>query len=547
MKTIHTIIVDDEKRIHRGIERLVRACPGDWEIIGMFSNGIEVIEFLEESGKRIDLMITDVKMPEMDGLALIHEVKKIYRDDSFHSIIISGYDDFQHLQSAIREGASDYLLKPIDRTEFMNLLQRVRDNIYEQRLRSEKWNDLKKKADKHALVKQTQLLSEAVLSGPEDISTLYWIKDFPEGQYQLLYVCADDFPMKTREYKPNDWGIMAYAIQNIIDEMVIHNYVKAGEGNKGWWWRDGGFKFWVLLYGSSRDESSFIASGSRFANDLRSNIHRYTPFTVSIGQSDPFKDLTILPGLRKQLLAYIRFRMVYGGNQVFSSRLTNEMASKDEHTHLSPKLKEMANKMTNALGHSTIPGIEEELNAFFRGVATLRSPSDIQLAIQYIMFNLYKLAMESMDFGYFLPDLDHAIDAIKEETNMIQIKDLVKKIVLQIHHKLLIYEEETVQDPIMKATTWIKDNLHKKISVKDISDQVYMNPTYFCEYFKKQTGITILDYVTDVRLEKAKELLLNTDLKIAEISERMSYQDTKYFSRLFKQKWGKLPSEYKRI
>src|SRR5690349_3086500 len=95
VRTIKTIIVDDEARIRRGIERIVRSCGEDWEIVGVFSNGLEAYIAVTCHQLEVDLLITDVQMPEMDGLTLI---KKLKEDYSFFSIIISGYDDFKYLQ-----------------------------------------------------------------------------------------------------------------------------------------------------------------------------------------------------------------------------------------------------------------------------------------------------------------------------------------------------------------------------------------------------------------------------------------------------------------
>ncbi|MFC6604432.1 response regulator [Ectobacillus funiculus] len=103
------------------------------------------------------MLITDVKMPEMDGLTLMKEIKSLNPDNDFSSIIVSGYDDFQFLQTAIREGAFDYILKPIKRSDFFEVLQKLENDIDEKRRKSLKWRDLIKQADKLALTKQTQL------------------------------------------------------------------------------------------------------------------------------------------------------------------------------------------------------------------------------------------------------------------------------------------------------------------------------------------------------------------------------------------------------
>jgi two-component system response regulator YesN len=97
-RKIKTIIVEDENRIRRGIERLVTSCGEEWEIIGSFTNGQEAFDNCQSSKMAFDLLITDVRMPVMDGLTLIKEMKKV---TSFESIVISGFEDFEYLQAAL--------------------------------------------------------------------------------------------------------------------------------------------------------------------------------------------------------------------------------------------------------------------------------------------------------------------------------------------------------------------------------------------------------------------------------------------------------------
>ncbi|WP_342046791.1 response regulator transcription factor [Bacillus sp. OTU530] len=546
MDKIRTIIVDDEARMRRGIERIVRSYGENWDIVGTFSNGIEVIEFLEENETWVDLLITDVKMPEMDGLTLMKEIKSLNPDNDFSSIIVSGYDDFQFLQTAIREGAFDYILKPIKRSDFFEVLQKLENDIDEKRRKSLKWRDLIKQADKLALTKQTQLLSEAVSSEPEDIATMYWTKDFPDGLYQALFVSVDEFPSRTSEYSNEDWGAFAYATENIIDE-VIMEYKNSKHQQLGWWWREGGLHFWVLLFSSSKENNDFFVTGDTFSRKLKSCLNKYTPFSFSVAQSNPFEDLCIMPEMKKQLHSLIRMRMIYGGNQVYSPRLINELKDTEENNWFAANnMKGFASKLTSMLGRSDTSKIEKELSDLFKKIKKWRSPMEIQYALEYLMIYMFKVNLEDTESGIVLSDLGYILQEIKVESNINELENLVKQTFIQVHKKQLAFQQDPTLTPIMKTKKWINENLSQKITLQDISDYVYMNPNYFCQYFKKQTGKTVFDYITDLRLETAKELLQEQDLKVAEIARLIGYQDTKYFSRLFKQKWGSLPSEFKK-
>ncbi|MDM5224584.1 response regulator [Peribacillus sp. NJ11] len=543
MNKIKTIIVDDEPKIRRRIEKIVQNSGEDWEILGAFGNGIEVIEFLKENQIWLDLLITDVKMPEMDGLSLMNEIKNLNTGNEFTSIIISGYDDFQFLQKAVQEGAFDYLLKPINRTQFIELLQRSKESIEEKRYKNLKWKDLVKKTDKLTVSLQTQLLTEAVSSELEDIAKMYWIKDFPDGMYQMLYVSVDEFPAKTRDYSDNDWGLMTYAVENIIDE-VIKKFTPSLSQKLGWWWRDSGFHFWVVLYDPNKENGEeFFRTGDKFSRELKSCIHKYTSFSFSIAHSNPFEDLCILPELNKQLHSLIRMRMFKGGNNIFSPNFTKELEINHKPL-VSADMKAFSSKLNAMLGQSETLVIKNEMQKLFKKITKLRSPVEVQHAIQYLIIYMYKVWME--DTEMFLNDLESTFQTIKSESNLYRLESIVTQIVIQVHNKKRAYQEDPIHAPVMKVKMWINENLGHKITIKDLADLVYMNPTYFCEYFKKETGKTILDYITDVRLERAKYLLQNPELKIIEISQLLGYQDTKYFSRLFKRKWGCLPSEFKK-
>ncbi|MFC0471243.1 response regulator [Halalkalibacter kiskunsagensis] len=545
MNKIKTIIVDDEIRIRRGVERLLKKDGDQWDIIGTFSDGIEVIEFLKQNPTQIELLITDVKMPEMDGLTLIKEINKLNPNTKYSSIIVSGYDDFQFLQTAIREGVSDYILKPIDRIEFAELLNKVKENIHEQRKRNFQWNDLVKQANKLSTTKQTQLLRDAMSSKPEDIAMMYWVKDFPDGIYQLLYVSTDEFPAKTKEYTPKDWQTMTYAVENIVDEFTT-NFSNTNQENRGWWWRESGFHFWILLFNPKLEEDEFYERGREFSNDLKSSIQLYTRFRFSIAQSYPFEDISVLSEMKKQLQSTIRMKMLVGGNKVFPSLGSNEMETGKEKSTITVEVKELLNKLINMIGSSNTTEFENELHSLFKYVTKFQSPLEIEYTIQYIIVHMYRVCMENLEPSVFMTDLDEMVDSLKTESNLFRFKHLLKQLVLQVHYKHIAYQENHTYDPIVKAKLWIQENYREKITIKEISEMVYMNPTYFCQYFKKQTGQTVLDYITDLRLKKAKEMLQETELKVTEISSLLGYQDTKYFSRLFKQKWNRSPSEFKK-
>src|SRR3954447_10003749 len=157
MTLIRTVIVDDEGRIRRGIERMVRSLGDEWEIVGTFSDGLEVYEAVLNQSLSFDLLISDIRMPEMDGLTLN---KKLKNHLSFLTIFISRFDDFEYLQTALRDGAVNYILKPIDKEQFQIQMDEVKQKIQMLYKEKQEWHIMQEKASQLEYTKQLQLLSE---------------------------------------------------------------------------------------------------------------------------------------------------------------------------------------------------------------------------------------------------------------------------------------------------------------------------------------------------------------------------------------------------
>jgi len=533
MSTIKTIIVDDEARIRRGIERIVLSCGEEWEIVGTFSNGLVAYEAIINHHVEVDLLITDVQMPEMDGLTLI---KKLKRDFSFFSIIISGYDDFQYLQTAIREGAINYLLKPVDREQFRLQMQETKEKINLKRIQQESLIELQQRASHGAKTKQLHLLSEVTWNVDSDLSMFEWTKQFPMGKYVLMNIAVDMTFSKTSEQMEKDLKNWNMTIENVFEEL-LSNY----NNMKSWYWRKGKLNFWMLLFDEGEaSDSIFISETHQFALQLKNTVQRSSPFTISIAIGTEFDDLLLLPNFRDQLTSLLQFRLIKGGNHIF---IIDENSFLDEKPKgISTSINKSIEKIVHSMDIRSENEVKNALKLFFLQIEELPSPILIQETVCNLLINIIKIWMDQNATGEDL--ILEAVYMTKNASNFSQLKDSVKHWVLDILGKV---QDLTVQRPdsLLLAKEWIINNLNENITIKKLASIVYMYPTYFCEYFKNQTGETVLDYVTKCRMDKAKELLKMNEMKIYEVSIKVGYQDTKYFSRLFKQWTRSSPSEYR--
>jgi two-component system, response regulator YesN len=528
-KQVRTVVIDDESRIRRGIERLVKACSEEFEIVGSFSSGIELLDYCRQEELEFDLLITDIKMPGMDGLDLIKELRNSV---SFEAVVISGFNDFKYLQTAIREGAVDYLVKPIIRDEFRQQLGRVKEKIYQKWALEERLEEMDSELN---FVKQSQLLSELTRGLERDLSELHWTRDFPQGNYFLFNISKDGASAANSTPNPEH-------VSKSVEKVII-NILEQNDPHRPYWlWKGEGSCFWVLIQNQNNEEGFVFPLAKKLQSQIRSITHQ----SNTIAMSEMFQDLTLLPSIRDNLLSLLQFRLIYGGNQVFSFSSIERNDIKKDKIKDSKGIEKIINKILQSLERfQKDDETVDLLRQFVKELEKLGAPIEIERNIQLLTVQVVNHLLKYSNTKDEIPLIHEALHLTKGATNFRVLMEHLSDWMQKIFTSLDIINKKEQSDPIKTSKQWILDNLGENITIEKIAREIPMNPTYFCEFFKSQTGETVLDFVTKTRIDQAKELLLTTDLKIYDIAEKVGYTDTKYFSKLFKKYFGEVPSKYK--
>lgn len=543
MKSINVLIVDDEPRICRGVERLVLSCGEEWQVVAALGDGRKALDFLDTYEGTIDLLITDIRMPEMDGLTLIQEAAKRY---SFFVIVLTGYDDFDYVQTAMRGGATDYILKPIDREQFSARLNDTKQKIIDQQLSQYKWSDMVKKEEMLKRTQQTQVLSNITSAGSNLSHLGYWVEHFPEGQYLLLYISLDAKPVKARAFKDKDWKAYFYALENIINEVA--GALPGEQGRTSWCWRGKHSEFWTLLTVPAADDmESFRSAAEGTAENICRAIRTYTPFTVSVSFGEWIEDLYLLPLAKQQALASVQFRLLDGGNKVFRYDSYGQGAGdgdakvEQEDGFLQPFLQ----RMKLSIEQANLEEANEVCRQLFQHIEGYSSPARITAVAANLLLLIQSTLFITQGEEGATDTVEESLKVVQDAVNLQELRAEVQRMVRQAILALEKARQKGTMKPVESAKAWIQQNIGSNLTIKKIADYVYMNPTYFCQYFKLQTGETVLDYITRERMEQSGQLLRNSTEKLQDISRQVGYQDPKYFSRLFKQHYGQLPSHYR--
>lgn len=534
---IRVIIADDEVKVCQLICGLIDWKSVDMEIVGVAHNGIEALELIKNL--QPDLMITDIRMPGYDGLEIIKRGKQIKKDIDF--IIISGYSHFEYAQSAIKYGVSDYLLKPINKKELLNTLNKIREKYRQrtQQLSSEEQLRLRLQSDIDKL--RSGLFTEILLQkgvsraniGIDKINEDYHFK-FRPACFQVLIVKIDC------EYED------LYENIKVLEEkitQILRGHLKSECFDMEIYFKNSR-AYCVLNYEISNQKT--IRKKLRAGLDdilVQKSLFYRIEFTIGLGTA--VEDINQLKESLKTAESAIGQRLVEGtaklldgalmqdfssNGDILMSDLTKDIEASLEVLNSKGVLAAIDSLKVQVLNKSNILGQEIfclVIDAYSIYLMLLRNyqfnTENVERFYETFSFRADLCSSSWELFAYLSKVIGKSLDAIIEDKKQANIK------------------------PIRTAKQYIQQNYMNPITLKDVSSLVGFNDSYFSSLFKKECGINFSEYLSEVRMNKAKDLLKETNLCIADICQTVGYNDLKHFTKSFKKFTGLKPNEYRKL
>jgi len=536
---IKAIIADDEIRVCQLIKNLI-----DWdeigiEIVGEADNGISAYDLI--CNKNPDIVITDIRMPGLDGLALIKKTREIKPKTSF--IIISGHKQFEYAQNAVKYGVEEYLLKPINKEELTNILIKLRDRLLEssERLEDDKKikNQLANSIDKLRKQFLTNMVydSDSFITGDlGKINTEYQFS-FKSGCFQAIVFKLD---------KNNNENIEERHLNIVLDKISekIINTFEAGCFEleivkiKG--------RIVCFINYKTMNIEKIKKSIKEVYEDVKSYLDIYDYFHITMGIGSIEEDIYLAHKSMETALISINCRVVMGIDRIIDisncdyKKLNLAQFLTSEKETLFMNLLEVFDK----------EGIKKWMDEIFNVV--------IWKAKDYpeLIINLYNKIIHLFFNKMKLMDVHNENEEILKSKIYMEIDNC--KYVKEISGKLLDFMNEVLQSysnskrlrdnkPIRIAKEYIRLNYKGAVTLESIANLVHLNPVYFSVIFKKEVGVNFSDYLINFRLDIAKELLKEGNYNLSEISDLVGYKDSKYFSKLFRKVVGIKPTEYRKL
>lgn len=530
------MIVDDEEEIRLGIIKKI-----DWEsngfvIVGDAENGQDALEKAEKI--QPDVIMTDIKMPFMDGLELGKKISELM--PSTKIIIFSGCDDFEYAHRAIQINVIEYILKPINSMELIEVLKRLKiqlDHEYDEKRNLQTLY-------KH-YVETLPVIREQFLIGAIEgrITKNQWEEqsekldvDFKAKYLSVALIHADGTLISEEENSVSiqkDSALISISIKKIVDE------------NMGKYCKFISFPYsdMIVVIGNFEEKEDILVF-IRGINEVCKIYERIIGLTMSAGVGYVYNNPLEIRFSYRSAQSALDYRFVLGtGKAIYIDDVEPDNSIQLQFDEQEERF------MLNAIKISSEEEIAETIDKLFRKIEDLLLPfNKYRIYIMEIMTSILKLVQaynldideifgENFNCYSYLETFD-SIDEVKKWfiKKAIKVSICIKR--ERINSSMLLVE---------KAKQYIKENYNDyDISVEKLCSKLHVSPTYFSTIFKRETEMNFVNYLTTVRLEQAVKLLNTTDDKTYMIADKVGYPEANYFSYVFKKKFGVSPSKYRK-
>lgn len=527
-EAISLCIIDDIKSVVDGLTAM------NWEeqgirVAGVSSNGEEGLKLI--SGLCPDLVITDIRMPIMDGLNMLRLV--LEENPSCKVILISGYADFEYAQQAVQLGAFDFVVKPFTEEDMMSAVLRAKAEVMEERSKRISLREMENKLRESmpALRQEYFGLLVSHRTSWEEASERWDFLNIelePRG-FVVMLIEIDRFREQVAEQSVKEMELIRFSLLNIMQETLAH-YAHS------------------VLFRARHDQYLAVLNDSgpsspiEIAEQCCRNIERYTKFTVSVGVGGRVEEISGLPDSYRQAHRALSHHLFTEGNAAIMYDDIHQSGSQE------PLALEYKDELLLALRSGNAVRTDAILSA-------------ISEALQK------RISRQNPDYLLSLYDelAASAIRTLYEMVSYSEIQPMIQKFrtvqgtaglplaSLQRHlHALCTEGAELVrrnslsegQKVIYNAIGYIKGRLSEDITVGECAAHVHLSASYFSSLFKQVTGMTVTQFITSERIQKAR-LLLVEGAQVQEVAAAVGYEERRYFSEMFKKITGQTPSEFR--
>lgn len=500
---LRILIVDDEFVERDGIIFLIDKFSFKLDIKEC-SDGEEALNYIKKNP--VDILFTDVKMPFMDGLQLAQNAREIY--PNLKIVIFSGFGEFEYAKKAIDIGVSDYILKPVNPKEFKETMEKVINDVNEDK-EEKKNNELRKFREKEYI-----LLKIINGSSIDDLKEKFFMDkhiDFMNKyKNMILMEFDDDFFNDNQKYMKE--------LKNTVDIKIDYLNLNPHQSI-------------IFTFESMEEEklnSILMKIHNKIFNDYEINCY----FAVSNLLKSPYKiteEYSNIEHLMEQ-------RFFIANNYVFFYDSELKLESTDEKFDDT-----MVKNIQYDIRSRDFCSLRKHVDCLIKKYGSYKTFS--QMYVKFILSNIYKEVYEE------IRKVNEA--DLNEKINEIYFCKTIQEISEMLNNLINKFEEQSSKGTynerhdVEMVKNYIHENYGSDLSLDKLAEYVYMTPSYLSSIFKKATNMGINNFIKNYRMEKARDMLENTNIRIKDIGNMVGYTNISYFCQSFREFYGLTPEKYR--
>ncbi|MEK4510559.1 MULTISPECIES: response regulator [Paenibacillus] len=524
---IKIIFADDEAVFRRYFRNVIDWESNGYQICGEAKNGMEALELIEQV--RPDIAFIDINMPYMSGMDLAAKVKLLY--PTTFILLVTGHSEFEYARQAVKIGVDDYILKPFDEEELHMALAKVKGSMEKTQVEKDKT-----KNEQHVWKEGflNLLISNAYEQDNETIQSQLKHYQLEEGSLLFQVVAVEINGLHEQWPDSEEIRLRKYIISNLLQDLVQpdgQHFIFNGPEN---------CVISLLHFSGEQDKESFVSYSYERLSEL---IKKHFGFSVTVGIGSTGQGI---PSIRQSYIDAVialRNKISMNHKDVVDFR---DITSRSANVGFYPS--EMNEKLLIHLRLHDEEEIKNNLDEILLYIQTKQLSSDY---IHMIMAGLVSLCLT------YIYEMDKRVDQLLPE-GFSPFKEIFNKPSLEAGFTWItdLYLNVARQSKGMKRSKAVKllnsareyidthysDN---QLKVEDVAKHLYIQSRYLLKVFKQELGISVSDYIFELRMQTAKELLLSgKNLRLTDIAEMVGYSDPGHFSKSFKRNTGLSPSEY---
>ncbi len=523
------IIVDDEKIIANGLLTGINWQKAGFEVAAVAENGRQALDAIASTNP--DVIISDIKMPVMDGLELAKAVQIQY--PHIKIIFLSCYNDFYYAQKAIEYGVQNYLLKPVDENELLGLLSKIGKEL-----------EFAESRYDHDIFDSLYTLTF------KDMLTNYILSILRNDSSDIAYY-SSKINRSSGELSESYISVALFALNDFVPDLTAEDIRSVMSDIKSYW-SDTDYpvfvfnNYFIVFF---HETSDVISSKHKFfLNSFMDSISinkcgQKLRELISIGVGNIYK------GFRNSYNSYLdaykayQYKFYAGKRKVIEY---SDICDRGIELPSSSEIEEIEQDLFSAVFNCDRAVLNKELEKYKKMclVHDIEKIPVIYFKYAEIYISIHKKLWEKqVPFQLVPPDIFY--NKMLERKTLYHLDLYLKSSLEDIISELERLKSDSSKNIVLKIKYYLQKNYINNPSLTELSEVFNLNPSYISSLFKEETGTNISDYILSMRLTEAKSLLKNTDTQIGIISEKLGYNDYRHFCTVFKKETGMSPLQYR--